>query len=35
MMEVEVAQKINNLLDMVSLFVALIWFGDAFRSHCL
>ena len=29
-MIVKVAQKMNNLLDMISLFVVLIWFDDAF-----
>ena len=29
-MIVKVAQKMNNLLDMISLFVALIWFDDVF-----
>ena len=26
----KVAQKMNNLLDMISLFVVLIWFDDVF-----
>ena len=34
-MIVKVAQKINNLLDIISLFVVLIYFDDAFCSHCL
>ena len=34
-MIVKVAQKMNNLLDKLLLFVVLIQFHDAFRSHCL
>ena len=31
----EMAQMMNNVLDMIRLFVVLIWFGHAFHSHCL
>ena len=34
-MIVKVALKMNNLLDMTRLFIVLIQFDNAFRSHCL
>ena len=34
-MIVKVAQKMNNLLDMIWLFVVLIYFEDTFLSHGL